>query len=201
MTLKRTLPLYVVALILTSVASQVFGQVEKQETDRRHHIASSLWMFYNFADDGADYYILNYGYQLTSKDVIFVEAFTWKYSEPMGSYGDSEEMYPGKIRSYGIGAGYQRFLWKGLYTTAEATPLMLQYYDSDDKKFQKGFQLYCQLMAGYRFEFFNKRWFLEPAYSLKLWPINTNVPKSFADIDKGTPKYIFEPSLIIGFRF
>ena len=119
----------------------------------------------------------------------------------MGTYGSSEEFYPGKIRSYGAGGGYQRFLWKKLYTTIEATPLILQYYDADDKKFQKGFQLYCQLMVGYRLELFNQRWFIEPAYSLKYWPINTNVPKSFADIDEGTPGHIFEPSLNFGFTF
>ena len=192
-------------LACTLFSTMVFGQdsiqTEKQESFRRHHIASSLFMLYNFAEDGADYYILNYGYQLTQKDVVFVEAFTWKYYEPMGTYGDSEEMYPGKIRSYGIGAGYQRFLWKKLFTTIEATPLLLQYYDVDDKKFQKGFQLYCQLIAGYRFEFYDKRFYIEPAYALKYWPVNSNVPKSFADIDRGTPKYIFEPALNIGLRF
>jgi hypothetical protein len=198
----KTLYFTILCILLSTMAfSQDNIQVEQQDAFHRHHIASSPWMLYNFAEDGADYYILNYGYQLTQKDVVFVEAFTWKYSEPMGSYGDSDEMYPGKIRSFGIGAGYQRFLWKKLFATVEATPLMLQYHDADDKKFQKGFQLYCQLMTGYRFEFFNKRWFIEPAYSLKYWPINTNVPKSFADIDEGTPKYIFEPSLNIGFRF
>ena len=201
MTLKRALSLLIIVLCITSAFSRVLAQTEEHEPSWRHHIGSSLFMLYNFTEDGADYYILNYGYQLTQKDVFFVEAWTWKYSEPMGTYGDSEETYPGKVRAYGIGAGYQRFHWKKLFTTIEATPLLLQYYDVDDTKFQKGFQLYCQFIAGYRFEFFNKRLFIEPAYALKYWPVNTNVPQSFADIEKGTPKYKFEPSLNFGFRF
>jgi len=201
MTLKGALTVLIIILFMTSTFSKVIAQTEKQETSRQHSIGSSLFMLFNFSEDGADYYILNYGYKLTQKDAVFVEAWTWKYSEPIGTYGDSEKMYPGKIRAYGIGAGYQRFHWKNLFTTIEATPLLLQYYDVDNNKFQKGLQLYCQFIAGYRFEFFNKRWFIEPAYALKYWPVNTNVPKSFADIDSGTPEYIFEPSLNFGFKF
>ena len=61
--------------------------------------------------------------------------------------------------------------------------------------------MYCQLITGYRLEFFKKRWFVEPAVALKYWPINTNRPHAFKDIDRGTPGYIFEPSLHFGFRF
>ena len=201
MTLKKLLSAMILGLLITLTANQVIAQTEKAEVSRRHSIGSSLLMLYNFAEDGADYYMLNYGYQLTQKDIVFVEGWTWKYSEPMGTYGDSDEMYPGKIRSYGIGAGYQRFHWKKLFTTIEATPMLLQYYDDDDNKFQKGFQLYCQLIVGYRFECFDKRWYIEPAWALKYWPVNTNVPQSFKDIDRGTPGTIFEPSLCFGFRF
>jgi hypothetical protein len=188
-------------LFITSTFSQILAQTEQQDTFRRHSVGSSLFMLYNFSEDGADYYILNYGYQLTKKNVVFVEAWTWKYNEPIGTYGDSEETYPGKVRAYGIGVGYQHFHWKKLFTTIEVTPLQMKYYDADDKEFQKGFQLYCQLIAGYRFEFFNKRLFAEPACALKYWPVNNNVPQSFADIDRGTPKHIVEPSLNFGFRF
>ena len=138
---------------------------------------------------------------MSQKDVIIVEAWTWTVYEPIGTYGDPDNLYPGKIISYGIGAGYQRFHWKNLYTTIEATPLVQQYYDSDDDKIEKGLQLYCQLITGYRFEFYNKRLFIEPAMALKYWPVDTNYPESFAEIEEGTPNHIFEPSLIFGFRF
>jgi hypothetical protein len=193
--------LLIIVLCIASTFSRVLAQTEKQESAWRHHIGSSLFMGFNLLPDPADYYLLSYGYYFSQKDVFIVEAWTWTVYEPIGTYGDSETPYPGKITSYGIGAGYQRFHWKNLYTTIEATPLVQQYYDSDDNKIQKGLQLYCQFIAGYRFELYNKRMFIEPAVALKYWPIDTNYPESFAEIEEGTPNHIFEPSLIFGFRF
>lgn len=173
----------------------------KQTIEHRHSIGASLWMTMNLFPESADYGLLTYGYRLTEKDRIFAEFNTWKYSEPMGTYGDSKEMYPGMVRTYGIGVGYQRFHWKGLHTSVAATPFIKQYFDEDDKKIQKGFQLYLQLIAGYRLEFFNHRLFVEPAYAIKYWPVDTNVPDDFAKVEKGTPKTILEPSLNFGFKF
>ena len=184
-----------------SPSDSLSSQKEQQNIKYRHSIGASLFMVLNFFPDPADYYLFNYGYQLSPKDRIFVEFNTWKYSEPKGTYGDSEELYPGFVRAFGVGFGYQRFHWKGLFTAIEATPFITQYYDIDGEKIQNGFQLYLQLIAGYRFEFFKKRFFLEPAYALKYWPIDTNFPADFAEIEEGAPKYIFEPSLIFGFKF
>jgi hypothetical protein len=78
---------------------------------------------------------------------------------------------------------------------------MKQYFAPNKDKIQKGFQLYLQLLVGYRFAFFNKRWYLEPAIALKYWPIDSNYPTAFAAIEEGAPKYIFEPSLNFGFKF
>ena len=159
-------------------------------------------MLMDFFPDPADFYQINYGYRLTPKDAIIAEAKTWTYHEPIGTYGSSEEDYPGKVRAYGIAVGYQRFLWKNLYTTVQATPFLLQYYDTEDEKIQKGFQLYLQLRLGYRFEFFDKCVFLEPSLVCNYWPVNTNMPKSFAEIESGSPNYfLFEPGLSFGFKF
>jgi hypothetical protein len=119
----------------------------------------------------------------------------------LDSFGPTGQSYPGKVRAYGIGLGYQRLLWKNLFATAEPTFFLQQFTDENDEKIQKGFQLYLQLILGYRFEIFKKRIFFEPAYALKCWPVNTNFPSSFEEIEKGAPKYRFEPSLNFGFRF
>ncbi len=95
---------------------------------------------------------MNYGYQPTRKDVIIVEAITWTYYEPLGTYESSEELYPGKVRALGIGVGYQR-------------------------------------------------WFLEPSVAFNYWPVNTNFPTSFDEIESGSPDYfLFEPGLHFGFK-
>lgn len=88
-----------------------------------------------------------------------------------------------------------------MFTALQASPFIKQDYNTDNDKIQKGFQLYLQAITGYRFEFFKKRWYLEPAFALKYWPINANYPTDFKEIEKGSPKYIFEPSLNLGFKF
>ena len=206
---KLSLTTLVTALFAMQVFSQDLPQtdsvsvhIEKQDINRRHSIGSSLFLLGNFGPGDPVYFFqLNYGYQLTQKDFIIVEAITWTYYEPLGTYGSSEELYPGKVRACGVGLGYQRFLWKNFYTTVEPTFFLQQFYDTDNNKIQKGFQLYLQFIVGYRFEFFKKRIFIEPAYGLKYWPVNTNFPASFAAIEKGAPKYKFEPCLNFGFRF
>lgn len=181
-------------------ADSVTVQTEKQEIKWRHSIGSSLFLFGNIGDS-VNFIQLNYGYQLTQKDIIIAEAITWTYYEPLGTYGKSDEFYPGKVKAYGLGLGYQRFLWKKLYSTFEPTFFLQQFYDTDDKHIQNGFQLYLQFIVGYRFEFFKKRMFIEPAFALKYWPVNTNFPASFAAIEDGKPKYKFEPALNFGIKF
>jgi len=200
-----------ITLIFALSVTLAFGQdyaktdpasvpLEKQNLKLRHSLGSTLFLLGNVGDS-VRFMQLNYGYRLSQKDNIIVEAITWTYYEPLGTYGSSEEFYPGKVTSYGIGFGYQRFHWKNLFTTVEPTFFLQQFYDTEDTKIQKGFQLYLQFILGYRFEFFKKRLFLEPAYALKYWPVNTNFPESFAEVENGAPKYKFEPSLNFGFRF
>lgn len=188
-------------LIIAMLTTLAFSQTEKNDsTFRRHSIGSTLFLLGNIKDS-VNFFQLNYGYRLTPKDKLIAEAITWTYYEPLGTYGSSDEFYPGKVTAYGIGLCYQRFLWKNLFSTVEPTFFLQQFYDTDDKHIQNGFQLYLQFIAGYRFEFFMKRLFIEPAIALKYWPVNTNFPESFVAVESGKPKYKFEPSLNFGFTF
>lgn len=187
--------------ILLGQDHSALAQTAKEDSAfRRHSIGSTLFLLGNIGDS-VRFMQLNYGYRLTQKDNIIVEAITWTYYEPLGTYGSSEEYYPGKVTAYGVGLGYQRFLWKSLYTSVEPTFFLQQFYDINNEHIQNGFQLYLQFILGYRIEFFKKRIFVEPAYAFKYWPVNTNFPDSFAEIESGSPNYKFEPSLNFGFRF
>lgn len=172
-----------------------------EELNYKHSIGASLLMVTNFLSDPADYYLLTYGYRLSQKNRVFAEFNTWKYSEPIGTYENSEEYYPGYIRCWGLGFGYQRFLWKGAFTTVQGTSFLKNYFNENNEKIQNGYQLYLQFAVGYRFEFFKKRMYIEPAWALKYWPVDTNFPESFAKIEEGAPVHIFEPSLNFGFKF
>ncbi|NUN10799.1 MAG: hypothetical protein HUU54_16610 [Ignavibacteriaceae bacterium] len=168
----------------------------------RHSVGSSLFMLGNFAPGEPPYFFqLSYSYMLTPNDIVYLEAITWTYMEPLGTYGSSEKIYPGKVRAYGIGTGYQRFIAGDWFMAVSATSFLQQFFNEEDSKIQSGFQLYMQLIAGYRLAFYEERIFIEPACALKYWPVNTNFPAAFAEIEQGAPKHIFEPSLNFGFRF
>lgn len=210
MKLKIILSTLFLLLSITFIFSEVFAQTDStlvkkamDEPNRRHSIGSSLFLLGNLAPGDCPYFFLfNFGYRLSHKNIIFTEAITWTYYEPLGSYGSSDKKYPGKIRAYGIGAGYQRFLWKNVYLTAQATPFLQQFFDEESKRIQNGFQLYLQSRLGYRFEFFNRRWFLEPSVAFNYWPVDTNFPDAFKKIESGEHDYyLFEPGLNFGFKF
>ncbi len=179
------------------------SQSDNHDLSQRHSIGSSIFLLGNLAPgDHPHYFQLNYGYQLSQKESIIVEAITWTYYEPIGTYESSEEKYPGKVSAYGIGVGYKRFFWKDLYSSLMVTPFLQQFYDSDNEKIQSGFQLFLQLRVGYRYEFLNDRWFIEPSIAFNYWPVNTNFPSSFEDVEDGAPNYfLFEPGLHFGFIF
>jgi len=130
--------------VITSALSPVFAQTNSEfataepgAPNRRHSIGSSLFLLGNLAPSEPVYFfLLNYSLQLSLKDILFAEAITWTYYEPLGTYGASVEKYPGKVRAYGIGVGYQRFLWKKFYVTAQATPFWQQFFDEADTKFE-----------------------------------------------------------------
>ncbi|WP_299217302.1 hypothetical protein [uncultured Aquimarina sp.] len=152
------------------LSAKVFAQTEqteKQKVDRPHTIGSILRVIANALDDPDHFYNLSYGCQFTEKDNIIVDLSTWTYDEPLGEYGAADEFYPGDVKAFGIGFGYQRFLWKKSFATIHATNFLQKFRDAEGEKIQTGYQLYLQLIVGYHFEFFKKRWYVEPAYSFR----------------------------------
>ena len=207
--MKNIILALIIALSMTlafakeiNITDSVSVHPEKHILTHRHTIGSSMCLFINLkSKDPVHFGQLNYGYKLTPKDNLLVEATTWNYYGPAGPYNSSDEKYPGKVRAYGIGAGYQRFLWKNSFTSVMVTPFLQQYIDEDNKEIQKGLQVYLQFTTGYRFEFFNKSCFLEPAATIKYWPVNTNLPESFEEIRKGEPNYEIRPRIYFGYQF
>lgn len=195
-------------LLFAMSVSWAFAQTEKQDsTYRQHFIGSSLFVLFNSLPNPPSFYQLNYGYRLTPKDVLIIEAITWKYNAPLGiPYGPSfespDEFYPGYVREYGIGMAYQRFLWKDFYSTFHATPFLQKYVNEEEEKIQNGFQLFLSLRFGYHIKLAKNRFFLEPSIAFTHWPINTKVPESFAQKESKWPNYfLFEPGIHFGRKF
>ncbi len=178
----------------------------KEGNEKKYFIGSSAFMLANFTDDPPNFYQLNYGYRLTPKDVISIEAITWEYKGPLGRpYGENENTssnYPGLVQSFGLGIAYQRFFWDDFYTAFHATIFHQDYLDKNKKKIQSGYQLFNTIRFGYQYRFFKNKFFIEPSIGFTFWPINTNLPDSFqVEEDKWNQYFLFEPGLHFGFNF
>ena len=186
---------------------QVKAQDAKQDsTYKRWFIGSSLLMLGNFSKISPEYVQLNVGYRLTPKDVVSFEFKRSIYSFPIGlpfgpSFDKPGENYPGHARILAPTLGYQRFWWKGVYTSLHALNAFEKYMDEHKKKIGNGYTLYLNFHLGYQFKFFKNRFFFEPAIGCSYWPVRTNVPESFKLVEKNDLTTLFNWPFILGIIF
>jgi len=199
--------LILILVIFANTFSSLFSQSDNLNIEYRHFIGSTVFMLANLAPNPPNYYQLNYGYRISRKDVISIEAITWEYEGPVGRpYGsdinNEQSDFPGYVKAYGVGLAYKRFIWKGAYSAIHSTALHQNYLDENDEKIQSGFQLFNTLRFGYHFKLFKNRLFIEPSFAFTYWPINTNLPDSFQIEESKWPNYfLFEPGLHFGINF
>lgn len=179
-------------------------------TERKFSVSTTYYSFLNFEEEKTNthHYEFHVGYKLTPKDRIGIKVATWKMFAPMGmpmqeqlKY-DENNFYPGRLRENGLGVTYQRMLWKGLFATVEVMPQLKTYINKNDMKIGNGFKLYTSYHLGYHISFFRNRVYLEPQIHCQYWPIDTNTPQAFKEIDRKWKNYfLFEPNVYIGFKF
>jgi len=191
-----------------AITLQVKAQyVKKDSTYRKWFIGSSLAMLGNFdKTNNPEYIQLNVGYRITPKDVVSFEfkrsIYAWPLGIPFGPSVDAPgENYPGHARILAPTLGYQRFFWKGAYTSIHALNAFEKYMDEDKKKIGNGYTLYLNFHLGYQFKFFKNRLFFEPAIGCSYWPVRNNVPESFREVEKKWNNYIIQPGLNFGYNF
>lgn len=187
---------------------QANAQNEKQDsTFKRWFVGSSLFLLGNFDKvNNPEYVQLNVGYRLTPKDVVSFEfkrsIYAWPLGIPFGPSFDAPGLnYPGHARILAPTLAYQRFWWKGVYTSVYALNAFEKYLDEHKKKIGNGYTLYLNFHLGYQFKFFKNRFFFEPAIGCSYWPVRTNVPASFKLAEKKWPDYFIQPGLHFGFNF
>jgi len=188
---------------------QVHAQNVKQDsTYKRWFVGSTLYLLGNFDKvNNPEYVQLNVGYRITPKDVVSFRfkrsIYSWPIGIPFGSSSfDAPGLnYPGHARILAPTLGYQRFWWKGVYTSVYALNAFEKYMDENNKKIGNGYTLYLDFYLGYQFKFFKDRFFFEPAIGISYWPVRTNVPESFKAAEQKWPNYFIQPGFDFGFRF
>lgn len=179
----------------------------KDSSFKRWYIGSSFLMLGNFDKvNNPEYVQLNVGYRITPKDVVSFEfkrsIYSWPIGIPFGSSFDAPGLnYPGHARILAPTLGYQRFWWKGAYTSVYALNAFEKYFNENKQKIGNGYTLYMNFHLGYQFKFFNNRFFFEPAIGCSYWPVRTNVPESFKSVEKKWPNYFIQPGLHFGYNF
>lgn len=197
--------------IMIASTLQVNAQNAKQDsTYKKWFVGSSLLMLANFISDDPnppEYVQLNVGYRITPKDVLSLDFRTYRFAWPVGIplFGPSLNKpgleYPGHVRVFSPTIGYQRFLWKGAFTSLHAQNAFEKYMDKDTNKIGNGYTLYLNFHLGYQFKFFENRLFIEPAIGWSYWPVRTNVPESFKEVEKKWNNSLIQPGFNFGFNF
>lgn len=195
-------------VVLISYSKANAQSVKQDSTYKRCFIGSTLWLFGNFSKTNNPEFIqLHLGYRITPKNVVSLEfkrsIYSWPIGIPWGPSFDAPGLnYPGHARILAPTLAYQRFWWKGVYTSVHALNAFEKYKDENDKKIGNGYTLYLTFRLGYQLKFFQNRFFFEPSIGLTYWPIRTNVPESFKAVEKRWPNYFpFEPGFHFGYNF
>ena len=210
--MKRLLLVLVMsaAMVANAFSQTKKSSVEESVSNYKYSVSTTYLTFLNFGEEKTNthHYEFHVGYRLTPKDKISIKVATWKMFAPMGMpmqeqlKFDEKNFYPGRLRETGIGATYQRMIWKGLFAAVEILPQLKTYLDENDKKIDNGFKLYTSYHLGYHKSFFKDRVYIESQIHCQYWPINTNVPQTFKDIDdKWNNYFLFEPNIYIGVNF
>ncbi|WP_339810207.1 hypothetical protein [uncultured Imperialibacter sp.] len=195
------------AFLLTSFLPLKAQSAKQDSTYKKWFVGSTLLLLGNLDGTNNPGYIqINAGYRITPKDVIQFRFKKSKYAWPLGiPFGPDFDgpglNYPGHARILAPQIGYQRFWWKGAYTSLYVLNAFEKYMDEDKKKIGNGFTLYTDFYLGYQFKFFKDRFFFEPAIGCSYWPLRTGVPASFTAVEQKWPNYFIQPGLDFGFKF
>lgn len=204
---KKILWIGLVLVLTNSV--RVHAQYAQTDSDaKRWFVGSTLWLFGNFSEtNNPEFVQLHLGYRLTPKDVVSFEfkrsIYTWPLGIPWGPSFDAPGLnYPGHARILAPTLAYQRFWWKGVYTAVHALNAFEKYKDVNNNKIGNGYTLYLTFRLGYHIKLLKNRFFFEPSMGITYWPVRTNVPQAFKQVEQKWPNnFPFELGFHFGYNF
>jgi hypothetical protein len=172
-------------LILVYLASGNTAILGQENADYKHTIEiSPLSPFLKI-------YAIQYNYLVTDKSELML-GFAYANIE----YDEDRSHAPTII------LGYRRFLWNGFHLEYQLWPAYNDYFETTEKKYYSGFELWNEFRTGYQFNFSlgNIPFTATPQLlcGFGLWP--GNKPDSFIEIMKKEPVFVY-PNLFVGIKF
>jgi len=137
-------------------------------------------------------YGVHYNYKLSPKDELICGL---SYMRIQYDFGNTNS--PALI------AGYRRYLWRNLHAEYQIWPCYDEFYEKNEKKYYKGFDIWNEFRLGYQFDF---QLYGKPCYLSFQWPFGFglyagNKPKSFTDYEKDNRFFYQFPLFFTGIRF
>lgn len=92
----------------------------------------------------------------------------------------------GTVHAPTVIVGYKRYLWKGLHAEAQLWPAYNSFYEKNENKYYKGFEVWSEARLAYDFTFKIKglSMFIAPQLITGTAIVEGNKPKSFLDYYK-----------------
>ncbi len=101
------------------------------------------------------------------------------------------------VNAYTLLLGYRYFIWKGLHVESEVYPAYNNIYSNVTQRHYPGIEMWGELKAGYQFNFYGNRLYIQPAPGIGFGLFQNNKPPNF---DEEIIYPIFTPQLLIGIR-
>jgi hypothetical protein len=125
-------------------------------------------------------------------------------------YGKATETYPKMLEYPGYAVNispifaYRYYFWKGLHAEYQIYPGFTKYYEENEDKFYKSFNLFNEFRFGYKFNFqiFKIPLLVNLQFPVGFTIFDTNEPDTFKEIRKQDPIFfIFYPNIYLGIKF
>jgi hypothetical protein len=136
-------------------------------------------------------YAVQYSYSLTVKDKLM---FGLAYMNIRYKSGYSNA--PGLIM------GYKRYLWKDFHAEYQLWPAYNAYYETNEKRYYRGFELWNEFRIGYtiNFKMLSKPWYVNLQVLAGFGLLPGNKPQSLLNQAKQEPLFV-APIFFVGRRF
>jgi hypothetical protein len=195
--MKNRYQLLFIFLLFAIVSRDVYSQKDSPRINQqrlKHSVSTDplLPVFNSFA--------VIYEYEKTEKS-SFILGF-W--------YGKATETYPKMLEYPGYAVNvspifaYRYYFWKKLHAEYQIYPGYTKYFERNERKFYKSFNLFNELRIGYKFNFQISKTplFLNFQFPVGFVIFDTNEPETFSEVRKQDPIfYIFIPNIYFGINW
>jgi hypothetical protein len=185
----------VMLAVLCLGVSPAYAQTQEREADevppRRHHVETFPIMA------AVDVYSVQYTYAIHRRlEAIVGVAYV------NVEVHDRSDVVIGRMHAPTLPVGLRWYVWRNAHVEYQLWPAYNAYRDGVEQRYYRGFDLYNEFRAGYRFDFSLGRVplfsSLQYVYGFGLYP--GNKPENFIQAVKDAPPF-HVPSLSIGLRF